>query len=315
MLLFFSIYDLLLDFNLIDPIYNIHNGYPFGFLILVFLMTVFLANNFARSNRELLEKEREKKEMELSQKLLEAENKRKEKELNDARDLQLSLLPHCETNINNYSFCFSMRPATEVGGDYYDYRISEDNVISLVVGDATDHGLKAGMMVSIVKSLFLTLDEKTPIVEFLIKSSKTIKQMKLKNLYMALMMLRIESNKVTFSSAGIPPLLVYRRETNAIEEYKIKGMPLGAVDSFPYETISLSLEKHDVVLLMTDGLPELFDSNKKSFGYKKLKEEFLKNAHKNPTEIVDNLIAAGDEWKGNAAQNDDITLVAFQLNS
>ena len=114
-------------------------------------------------------------------------------------------------------------------------------------------------MVSIVKSLFLTHVNNTEIKDFLDNCSHTIKQMKLKNLYMALMLLKIKDHTLTFSSAGIPPLFIYRKNEDIIEELKIRGMPLGAVDSFPYETKSVELKSGDIVLVMTDGLPELFN--------------------------------------------------------
>jgi serine phosphatase RsbU (regulator of sigma subunit) len=252
--------------------------------------------------------------MEIAQKLLGAEDKRKAKELNDARDIQLSLLPQSITNIKDYNICFDMRPASEVGGDYYDYSISESREISIVIGDATDHGMRAGMMVSIIKSLFLTHVNNTEIKDFLNNCSRTIKQMNLKNLYMALMLLKIKDRHLTVSSAGIPPLLIYRRKMNKIEEYKIKGMPLGALDSFPYETIETELDFGDTVLLMTDGLPELFDKNKQSFGNDKLKEIFIQNANEPVNEIINRLFLAGESWMKDSKQNDDITLVAFRLN-
>jgi serine phosphatase RsbU (regulator of sigma subunit) len=315
MLLFlFSTYDLLLDLNLIGPVSNIVNGYPFGFLCLIISASIYLARDFARANKTILTKEREAKEMEIAQKLLGAEDKRKAKELNDARDIQLSLLPQSITNIKDYNICFDMRPASEVGGDYYDYSISESREISIVIGDATDHGMRAGMMVSIIKSLFLTHVNNTEIKDFLNNCSRTIKQMNLKNLYMALMLLKIKDRHLTVSSAGIPPLLIYRRKMNKIEEYKIKGMPLGALDSFPYETIETELDFGDTVLLMTDGLPELFDKNKQSFGNDKLKEIFIQNANEPVNEIINRLFLAGESWMKDSKQNDDITLVAFRLN-
>ena len=155
LLFVFSTYDLLMDLDLLKPVGEITNGYPFGFLCLIVFASIYLARNFARVNKIVLIKEREAKEMEIAQRVLEAEDKRKAKELNEARQLQLSLLPQCITDLKNYEFCFDMRPATEVGGDYYDYNISESGEISIVIGDATDHGMKAGMMVSIIKSLFL----------------------------------------------------------------------------------------------------------------------------------------------------------------
>ena len=314
-LILFSLYDLFMDFDLLDPIYNINNGYPFGFFFLIIFSSIYLARDFARTNKLILTHEREAKEMEISQKLLEAEDKRKAKELNEARDLQLSLLPQCVTNINNFDICFDMRTASEVGGDYYDYDISENGDISIVIGDATDHGMKAGMMVSIIKSLFLTNVNNMGITDFLNNCSRTIKQMKLKNLYMSLMLLKLSGNKLTLSSAGIPPLLIYRKKTNVVEEFKIKGMPLGALNSFPYESKETELDIGDTVLLMTDGLPELFNKEKQSFGYDRVKEVFLQYANEPVTDIVKHLITAGEEWRVEHKQNDDITLVAFRLKN
>jgi len=314
LLFLFSMYDMLLDLNILEPINNIDNGYQFGFLFLILSASIYLARDFARVNRIILTKEREAREMEIAQKLLEAEDNRKAKELNEARSLQISLLPQCITKIKNIDICFDMRTAAEVGGDYYDYSVSEDGIISIVIGDATDHGMKAGMMVSIIKSLFLTHVNNTEIKEFLITCSRTIKKMKLKNLYMSLMLVKINNRKLTASSAGIPPLFIYRQNKNMIEEYKIKGMPLGALDSFPYETIETELNYGDTVLLMTDGLPELFNKNKESFDYERMKEVFLQNAHKSVNEIVNNLFLAGEEWLTDHKQNDDITFVAFRLN-
>jgi serine phosphatase RsbU (regulator of sigma subunit) len=313
LLFLFSSYDLFMDLGLINPVAGIVNGYPFGFLCLIIFASIYLARDFARANKTILIKEREAKKMEIAQRVLEVEDNRKAKELNEARELQLSLLPQCITNLKNYDFCFDMRPATEVGGDYYDYNISESGEISIVIGDATDHGMKAGMMVSIIKSLFLTHINNMGIREFLNSCSHTIKQMKLKNLYMALMLVKLNDHRLTMSSAGIPPLLIYRLETNMVEEYKIKGMPLGAVESYPYETIDIELETGDTVILMTDGLPELFNKDKESFGDERIKEIFLQNAGEPVNEIVSKLFLAGEEWMKGCKQNDDITLVAFRV--
>jgi len=315
LLFLFSTYDLLLDLDLMEPFGEIENGYPFGFLCLIVFSSIYLARDFARANKTILIKEREAKEMEISQKLLEAENKRKAKELNDARELQLSLLPQCDRNIGDYEFCFGMRTASEVGGDYYDYKVSEDGEVAVVVGDATDHGMKAGMMVSIIKSLFISLVSSTEIKDFLNNCSHTIKQMKLKNLYMALMLLKINNNSIIFSSAGIPPLFVHRKNKNLIEEHKIKGMPLGALDSFPYEIKKLQLDVGDTVLVMTDGLPELFNSERQTFGYENIKNVFTQNIGETVNEIVNRLFLASEKWRGAAKQNDDITLVAFRLKN
>ncbi len=97
--------------------------------------------------------------------------------------------------------------------------------------------MKAGMMVSIMKSMFLSLVNNFIIQEFLNRCSKIIKQMKLNNLFMALMIIKFNDTRLKISSAGIPPMLIYRMNAGLIEEIIIKGMPLGAFVSFPYEIV------------------------------------------------------------------------------
>lgn len=312
LLFVFSSYDLFMDLNLISPVAGVVNGYPLGFMGLMLCASIYLARDFSRANKTILQKEREAREMEIERKVLEAEDQRKALELQEAREVQLSLLPKCITGLQNYDFCFEMHPATEVGGDYYDYSISESGEISIAIGDATNHGMKAGMMVSIMKSLFISHIDHMEITDFLNHCSKTIKQMNLKNLFMALMIVKINGNTLRISSAGIPPLLIYRKDSEEIEEIKIKGMPLGSLESFPYQIVETELNEGDVVLMMTDGLAELFNEERKSFGLERIKNTFLTHHDQSVNDIVESFFSEGKDWRGNAKQNDDITFVSFR---
>lgn len=309
----FASYDIFMDLNIISPVGGIQNGYPFGFLGLILFSSIYLARDFSRANNTILRQERQAREMEIEKKVLEIEDQRKAQELQEARDVQISLLPKCITGLQNYDFCFEMHPATEVGGDYYDYSISESGEISIAIGDATNHGMKAGMMVSIMKSLFISHIDHMEIKEFLNHCSGIIKQMKLKTLFMALMIVKIDGNLLKISSAGIPPVLIFRNGSGEIEEIKIKGMPLGSVESFPYETVETELNENDVVLMMTDGLAELFNEERKSFGVQRIKKTFQENSGKPVNKIVETLFSEGREWRGSSKQNDDITFVSFRF--
>ena len=87
-------------------------------------------------------------------KIIHAENKRKSQELEEARQLQLAMLPKELPNIPNLEIAVYMQTATEVGGDYYDFSTVEDGSLNICLGDATGHGMKAGIMVSSMKSIF-----------------------------------------------------------------------------------------------------------------------------------------------------------------
>jgi len=167
-------------------------------------------------------------------------------------------------------------------------------------------------MVSIIKSLFITHAGQADIPAFFEKVSRTIKQMRLGNLYMALMLVQIKDGNLIASSAGMPPLYIYRSATESVEEFVIKGMPLGAFDSFPYQTIEKELAPGDTVLLMSDGLPELFNDKDEMLDYPRVQDIFKEVAEKPPTQIVPHLFAAGDKWRNARPQDDDITLVVLE---
>ncbi len=81
--------------------------------------------------------------------------------------------------------------------------------------------------------------------------------------------------KLTMSSAGMPPVYLYRNATQTVEEHVMKGMPLGTFSDFPYTLKETILENGDTILLMSDGFPELFNEKKKCMVIIK-QEAFLK---------------------------------------
>ncbi len=311
----FGIYDALLDLGHITPINQITNAYYFGAVGLFIATSVYLSRDFARTNQKILKQEQQIREEEFSRKLIEADNQRKTKELEDARNLQLSMLPSCEHDFPGFDICFHMDTATEVGGDYYDYHIADDKTLTIAIGDATGHGMKAGTMVSVIKSLFIADAAQTDILSFFKKCSNTIKQMKLGNLYMALMLVKIKDNKLTASAAGMPPIYIYRQKTKMIEAITIKGMPLGGGPDFPYKTSETILNPGDTILLMSDGFPELFNDKKEMLDYRRVINIFLESAENTPDIIVKHLTEAGQKWRKNRPQDDDITFIVLKTNS
>jgi serine phosphatase RsbU (regulator of sigma subunit) len=311
-LILFSLYDALLDLRIIQPFHGVTNAYPFGFVCLMVSISVYLARDYARINEKVLAHERKSKEAEIRQHLLEAEDVRKSKELEDARNLQLSMLPKCVDKINGIDICFEMRTAAEVGGDYYDYLIGNRGASVLAIGDATGHGMKAGILVSVVKSLFIAHAADMETAAFFRLCSRTMKQMRLGNLYMGMQVVTIDGRKLTAASAGMPPIFIHRAADRAIREIAMEGMPLGAFDDYPYKTVEIQLEPRDTVLLMSDGLPELFNENNEVFDYPRIKNLFGEIAHYPAHAIVRRLFAAGDAWRKERPQNDDMTFVVLK---
>lgn len=253
------------------------------------------------------------KASEAERRILETENDRKTRELEEARSLQISLLPKILPIVPNLEISVYMETATEVGGDYYDFYSDPDGELTIVIGDATGHGLNAGTVVTATKSLFNSYASDPNIVETFNKMSSSLKQMNFRLLSMCLTLLKITGNKLRLSSAGMPPTLIYRNNTNLVEEFLIRGMPLGAKHSFPYELRETNIEKGDTILLMSDGFPELFNKRKEMFGYKNVQKEFLKCGMKSPEAILDYLKEKISNWASGVLPDDDITFVVIKV--
>jgi hypothetical protein len=244
--------------------------------------------------------------------LLEAEYKRKSKELEDARQLQLSMIPRDVPDHPLYDIAFIMRPASEIGGDFYDMIHSEDGTITFAVGDATGHGAKAGAMVTAMKILFSSYAEKMDIVDFMKKADQVLRKLNLPKLYMSFTIGRIKNDLLEITGVGMPAVTMFNSIGCKTCKLALKGFPLGIHSEFPYQKHSTFLQENDVLLLMTDGLPELFNKELETIGYEKVEREFYRSAELSAQEIIQKLNELSENWTGDYPQQDDITLLVIK---
>ncbi len=299
----FAVANLLLLFSYMDilPISPQLQGVAFYSNIFVLLLTmpVYLARNFAKTNENLLN--------------LKIDNARKTHELEQARRLQISMLPKTVPQLPNLEIAVYMQTATEVGGDYYDFKVHDDGILTVAIGDATGHGLHAGTVVAATKSLFNSLaDEREP-VQVLQKATKALKAMGFREMYMALTVAKFAGHHLQIAAAGMPFTLVYRAAGNSVEEVTIKGMPLGSFPNFPYQQKELGLNAGDTVLFMSDGFPEMFNQQGEILGEERAKAVFEETARESPEQIITHLVKAGITWANGRAQEDDVTFVAVKV--
>ena len=301
---------------------------PFGsVLALILTMSVYLSKRFADTSRELrdqlrqvrelsearLEQERRAREDEVERRLLEAENQRQAEELEVARKLQLSMLPASLPVLPELEIAAGMFTATEVGGDYYDFDLAGDGTLTVALGDATGHGMKAGTLVTATKSLFQALDGDAELPETLGRFGRALKRMNLRQLQMALMLARFKAGRLSLAAAGMPPVLVHRAASAEVESVMVEGMPLGSLTDFPYRQSDLGLDSGDTVLLMSDGFPERLNHDDEMLGYDKVREAFSRVAATAPQTIIDRLVADGEAWAGGKPAEDDMTFVVLKM--
>jgi len=298
---------------------------PWAYGLYIFLLVLSLVGLNRLQRARLIKKERDQSKIQEAQlraqaaeaeaRAIEAEDKRKTHELEEARKLQLSMLPKKLPQPPGFDISVYMKTAHEVGGDYYDFFESDDGTLTIAVGDATGHGLKAGTLVSIIKGLFLNeAGELQPEIHaFFDKSNRIIKQMNLGNLFMGLTLVRIKHNKGVIASAGMPPVYLYSKKNRTVEEIVLKAPPIGAFNDFSYSHREVKLTKGDTLLLLSDGLPELFNPDEEMFGYTRLKKLFARIGDRTPKKIIADLVAAGDSWLKGKPQDDDMTFVVLTV--
>jgi len=308
------------------PLFGIYLVYVYGLVFLALTVSINLAKKMSDTHLNLekqliqvkdlsqkaLEQERKVKEEEFARKLLQADNQRKTKELEEARKLQLSMLPKSVPDVPGFEIAVYMKTASEVGGDYYDFKYDKNGTLLIAVGDATGHGMKAGTMVATIKGLFTAENSQTDVVTFLNKSNSIIRDMRLGNIYMAMLVAKLENEKLTLSSAGMPPALIHRNKSRNVEEIKLQAIPLGGPADFTYPRKDTILNSGDTLILMSDGFPELFNEKKEILDYHKAREIVSKIGEASASETIGLLLKEVDKWKGEAGQEDDITFVVVK---
>lgn len=320
-------YPLVTLLGLVEPSIDINLVSNFIVTAFVVVVSIHLSRQFAQTNRALqqqleevkrlseqqIEQERKLQQEAMERKLLEAEYARKVEELEEARQLQLSMLPKSLPQHPQVELAAYMQTATEVGGDYYDFAVDQSGVLTLAVGDATGHGMKAGTMVTATKSLFKAFASDDDMLGVFRRKTHALKQMNLRKLFMALTLARYTNGNLRVVSAGMPPTIVFRAATKKVETIQLKGMPLGSFVNFPYSEAEVNLTEGDTVLFMSDGFPELFNANGDMYGYAEAVTAFEGVGHQDAQAIVDALVSVCDAWRHDHAPDDDITFVVLKV--
>ena len=251
---------------------------------------------------------------------LEADNARKTEELETAHDIQLGFLPAALPEIRYFDIAAVQKPATEVGGDYYDFFPQADGRLVVAIGDATGHGVGASLMVSATKMALLTV-EAQDLARRVARINKLLMRVnrdRLLNMGLAILEFSYDpgSQTVDVSAAGggMPPFYILRA-AGGVEEIVVVGMPLGAMERATYHSIQFRLQKSDTLLLMSDGLPERLNDQDEMLGAARLISEIAKagTTRRCVSDLLEDLVNLGDNWSNNTPQNDDVTLVVLKV--
>jgi PAS domain S-box-containing protein len=243
---------------------------------------------------------------------LEQTNQQMKNDLEEARDLQLAMLPSELPKLPYLDIAVAMTTAQEVGGDYYDFYQADQN-LTFAIGDATGHGLKAGTIVTATKALLNSVSSTNNPEDMLSIISGSLKDMGFRKMYMAMLLAKISDKKMVLSSAGMPFTYYYRQTDQTVNEIQLGGMPLGSFPQFIYQSEKIDLNKGDTFLFHSDGFSECFNIKGELFGYSRIKSLFEKIVDETPAHIINILSEAATEWIGSSQPSDDMTLVVMKI--
>ncbi len=241
-----------------------------------------------------------------------AQRERFEQELRVARVIQQTLLPKQVPDLPGWKMAAYWQPARAVSGDFYDFITLPDGKIAIIVGDVTDKGVPAALVMATTRSVLRSVVERhTDPGEVLGTANNLLCQDMPPKMFVTCLYALLDpvSGVVRYANAGhnVP----YRRTAEGIQEMRARGMPLGLMPDMPYEEKQVELMPGENVVLYSDGLVEAHNTQGEMFGFPRLQE--LLGVQKCGDELiscmVDELAAfTGPGWD----QEDDVTFVTLE---
>ncbi len=259
----------------------------------------------ARMLANLLEREKEAKEMEL------------------ARQVQLGFLPQTLPDVRGYEFFSHYSPAQTIGGDYYDFVPLRDGRLAVVVGDVAGKGVSAALLVaklsSEVRFCLLTVPDLAQAV-CLLNEQMSNRALGDRFVTLAILVLDPIEHSFTLVNAGHMSPKVYRAATDQLVDaisLDDTGVPIGTVPDWKFVKVTVNLEIGDSVALFTDGVTDAMDPAGKMFGPEALDQclspddSVLSADVQRPRRLGERVVSYVRKHANGRAQNDDIAVVVF----
>ncbi len=238
-----------------------------------------------------------------------------------AQEVQQSLLPQTDPSLPGFDIAGTSIYCDETGGDYYDFIETNKGGragLTVVVGDVSGHGVSSALFMATARALIMLRSSMPGDAASIINDVNRYLSLDTAqtNNFMTFFYceFRERETEVLWIRAGHDPALIYDPSMDAFDELKGQGMPLGVDDSFEYDSFHRGLEPGQVVVIGTDGIWEMHNKAGEMFGKEALMEIIRNNHTASARQIVDTVTEALEQFRGDEAQEDDITLVAIKVD-
>ena len=268
-----------------------------------------------KANLALTQKTEELKE---AYDLIKAQKDRMERELQVARQVQENMMPtglvpgHDECTV-----AATLRPALEVGGDFFDFFYVDNDRLCFLVGDVSDKGAASGLFMAAAKTLLKT--EATRAVSTAGIASRVNRELAANNnacmfVTVFLAILDLKTGAVVFTNAGHDPPYLIRRGQPPEPIAQRHGLPLGVYDESEYTEAALVLEPEDLVVVYSDGVTDATNRDREAFGRGRMEALLADEEFRTPESAVRGIAEAVSVWEEGTLQTDDVTMLGLKFH-
>ena len=262
-----------------------------------------------------------------------AEKQRLDTELSVAADIQLNMLPtHFPAfpERKEFDLYAVMDPAKEVGGDFYDFFLIDDDHLALVIADVSGKGVPAALFMviskTLIKNIALSGYYNGP-AEILAEANNQLCEGNDDNMFVTawLGILTISTGNMVSACAGHEFPVFYRKDSGFVMERDPHGLAMGGMEGVRYREVQWHLDPGDMLFLYTDGVPEannavqeLFGNDRMMDALKKSRTEICEGSESNPVDLNQFLLTVRkhiDEFVGDTPQFDDLTMLCMSYLS
>jgi sigma-B regulation protein RsbU (phosphoserine phosphatase) len=250
-----------------------------------------------------------------------ANESRMEQELRFAQRVQAALLPQgLPKKVKNLDIAARFAAARELGGDFHDFQLPESQSLVVAVGDVSGKGVPAALYSVFAAELVRGrtfrrryLPERSSPAAILSSVNTILHQRQLEEYYCTACyaLFDLKRRTVTLSNSGLPYPIQCTADRCA--EIELPGVPLGSFFGTTYEEVTLPLNAGDLFVFCTDGIFEAFNAEGQEFGSKRLIDVVAQHRGSRADDIVDAIMKAARDFRGEFHQTDDQTAVAVRI--
>lgn len=246
-----------------------------------------------------------------------AEKGRIETELNVATQIQADMLPNIFPAFpgrKEIDIFATMRPAKEVGGDFYDFFLVDDMHLAFLIADVSGKGVPAALFMVIAKTIIKNhASMGTPVNEVFERTNNQLCEGNKEGFFVTawLGILNMQTGTLEYANAGHNPPIIMRKDSCEWNDC-VPGLVLAAMEDMPYTKYEMQLEPGDRILLYTDGVPESINTETQAYGEERLMDEYEHTRSLTVEEGVRYIQQSVDVFAGEEEQFDDITMLLLE---